>query len=272
MGLATKISNGWNIAMASFSVLKAHPRLIVFPIFSGLALLLIFGSAAGVFFLSNGFEPQIPDNRLVFYGLTFLGYLVNYFVVVFFNMALIHCAKLYFDGEEVSVSAGIRFSFSRIATIFAWAAFAATVGTILKAVQQNSGWLGKIVIGLIGIVWGVSTFFVVPVLAYEKLGPVDALKRSAGLMKERWGEGLTAGFTFGLINMVAMIAVVGVAMLLGSLNLYVGIAFGVLGIVTLVTIMSAVNSIFITAIYSGVRGDLNQHFNEQMMDKLFIEK
>ncbi|MEI9958018.1 MAG: DUF6159 family protein [Ferruginibacter sp.] len=91
-------------------------------------------------------------------------------------MALIHCTKLFLQGEEVSVMIGLKFSFSRIGVIFSWALFAATVGTILKAIQENSGWLGKIVGGLLGFVWGVTTFFVVPIIAYEQLGPIDALK------------------------------------------------------------------------------------------------
>src|SRR6185369_17256862 len=96
----------------------------------------------------------------------FFYYLINYFIVVFFNTALTHCTRLYFKGEEVTIEKGIRFSFSRIGAIFLWSMFAATIGTILRLLEENAGWLGKLVISLIGVVWSIATFFVVPILAY----------------------------------------------------------------------------------------------------------
>jgi len=52
-------------------------------------------------------------------------------------MALIHCTRMYFKGEEVSVKAGLQFSLSRIGAIFSWAVFAATVGLILKTIRRT---------------------------------------------------------------------------------------------------------------------------------------
>lgn len=104
---------------------------------------------------------------------------------MFFNVALMHCTKLYFSGEEVTLQKGLQFSISRLGTILSWALFAATVGTLLKIIQENLGKIGKIVIGLIGIVWNVATFFVVPVIAYENTNATGAFKRSVQLMKEK---------------------------------------------------------------------------------------
>ncbi len=89
----------------------------------------------------------------------FAYYIVNYFIVVFFNMALIHCTSLYFKGEEPSIRKGIGFSVSRIGVIFSWAVLAGSVGALLKIIQKNVGSRGKIITGLIGVVWSVATFF-----------------------------------------------------------------------------------------------------------------
>src|SRR5436305_1838692 len=134
MSFTDRISNGWKLTMNSFKVLKENKKLIIFPILSGASLLLIMGSfvltvlASAGWQLDNVSEPNATTN----YIFIFLYYLVNYFVVVFFNMALIHCTRLYFQGEEPTIKKGIQFSLSRIGTIFSWALFAATVGTILK--------------------------------------------------------------------------------------------------------------------------------------------
>jgi hypothetical protein len=207
------------------------------------------------------------------YALIFLFYIVNYFVVVFFNMALVHCTHLYFKGEEVTIRKGLQFSMSRIGVIFSWALFAATVGTILRAIQENSGFLGKIITGIIGIVWSVTTFFVVPVIAYEKLGPIDAFKRSSQLMKEKWGESLGATFSFVIIQILAMFLVAVPLYIAGALiHPLVGIALAVAGVFIVMGIMSAVHTIFVSAVYHDVTGDPTDHLNRQLVDDLFKKK
>ena len=206
------------------------------------------------------------------YALIFIFYIINYFVIVFFNMALIHCTSLYFKGEEVTIRKGIDFSMSRIGSIFAWAVFAGTIGAVLKIIQENVGALGKIITGIIGVVWSIATFFVVPVIAYENLGPVGAFKKSANLMKEKWGESIGAGFSFFLIELVAMLGIAVIAFLFASINIIAGIAVGVIGLLLLMTVISAVKTIFISAIYHNVQGDPVELYNQQFIDNLFETK
>ncbi len=170
MSFFDRLSNGWKISMSSFKVLRANKQLIIFPILSTIALILVIGSFFVAMLAASGwnfdnFGNFEDPNHLVTYLFVLLFYIVNYFIVVFFNMALVHCTHLYFKGEEVTVAKGIQFSISRIGVIFSWAVFAAVVGTILRAIQENSGIIGRIITGVIGIVWSVATFFVVPVIA-----------------------------------------------------------------------------------------------------------
>ena len=62
-----------------------------------------------------------------------------YFIVVFFNVGLVYCARLILEGEETSFAEGISYAMTRTQTIFAWAALAATVGMILKTIQEKAG-------------------------------------------------------------------------------------------------------------------------------------
>jgi hypothetical protein len=275
MSLFTRFSSGWQIAKNSFKVLKANRQLIIFPILSGAAMVLIMGSFFTVLFGIAGWDADNIDNAnnaLTYIGI-FAYYIVSYFVIVFFNMALIHCSSLYFKGEEVTVRKGIDFSMSRIGTIFAWAVFAGSVGAILKIIQENVGTLGKILTGLVGIVWGIATFFVIRIIAYENLGPVAALKRSTQLMKEKWGEGIGAGFSFGLIQLVGFIAIGFISVLLGTtIHLFAGIALFVLGLLLMATVLSAARTIFVSAIYHNVTGDPIETYNQAFVDNLFVEK
>jgi len=275
MSFFDRLSNGWTLAMNSFKVLKENKQLIIFPVLSGISLVLIMGSFVLVFLSANGwsFENAEDSGTIGNYLYLFLFYLVNYFIVVFFNMALIHCTRLYFRGEEVSINAGLRFSLSRIGTIFSWSVFAAIVGTILRIIQEESGIIGKIITGIIGIVWNIATFFVIPVIAYEDLGPIAAFKRSSQLMKQKWGESLGATFSFGLIQFLAMIVLVIPLFFIGNMIHPIGgIALAIMGVFIIATIFSAAQTIFVSAVYHNITDEPVKHFNQQMIDGLFQKK
>jgi hypothetical protein len=275
MSFFDRLSNGWKIALNSFKILGANKQLIIFPVLSGLSLLLIIGSFFTVILGAAAWDiDNIADpGTITSYLLIILFYVVNYFVVVFFNMALIHCTRLYFKGEEVTIEKGLRFSLSRIGVIFSWSLFAGTVGALLKIIQEESGIIGKIVTGVLGVVWSIATFFVVPVIAYENLGPIAAFKRSSQLMKQKWGESLGATFSFGLIQFIAMVVTGLVLFFVGSLiHPLAGIALGVLGIFIVITIMSAAQTIFVSAVYHDATDEPVIHFTKGLIDDLFVSK
>jgi hypothetical protein len=278
MNFFTRLSNGWDFAMTSFKVLKENRQLILFPILSGLSMFLVVTSFFVVLIAGSGWDIEAIDNltnqgTVMNYAMLFGYYVVNYFIIVFFNTALIHCTHLYFEGQRPTVGDGLRFAVSRIGAIFAWAVFAATVGTILRVIQDRVGFLGKIITGLLGAAWSIATFFVVPVIAYENLGPLGAFRRSAGMMKAKWGESIGATFSFGIIQLLGLFLLAIPAMLLYFLvNPIAGIALFLLGFFALTVVISATKVIFVSAVYHDVNGDPVRHFNQRFSDNLFQEK
>ena len=275
MNFFTRLSNGWQLALNSFSVLKANRQLIIFPILSAIAMLLAISTFVVAMFASAGWDAELlrEQSTVANYAILFLYYLVNYFIVVFFNTALVHCTHLYFNGEEPTVAKGLRFAVSRIGAIFSWAIFAATVGTILRAIQDKVGTLGKVITGLIGIVWSVATFFVVPVIAYENLGPIAAFKRSASLMKEKWGESIGASFSFGIIQFLAVLLLAVPSFVLGWLvHPIAGMVLFAVGVFCIIVLFSAAKVIFISAVYHDINGDPVKVFNQHFADNLFEGK
>lgn len=274
MSFFERLSNGWTIAVSSFKVLKENKQLIVFPILSGISLIILSGMFTVGILAAIGWDvDNLKTEGITQYLIAFGFYLINYFVVVFFNMALIHCTRLYFHGEEVTIEKGLRFSMSRIGVIFSWALFAATVGTILKAIQENSGILGKIITGIIGVVWNIAVFFVVPVIAYEGLGPIAAFKRSSQLMRQKWGESLAGTFSLGLISFLGILLVAVPLFFIGAaFHFLAGILLAVVGAFVVVTIISATETIFLSAVYHNINGDPVKHVNQQLVDGLFVQK
>jgi len=275
MDLFTRLSHGWALSLQSFKVLRHNRQLILFPLLSGLSITVVLLFFVMGTIAAAGWDPDIIafQGHFTGYIFAFLFYLINYFVVVFFNAALMYCSGQYFKGEQVSVKAGLHFAAGRIKPIFSWALFAATVGTLLRIIQDNVGFVGKIITAITGIVWSAATFFVVPVIAYEGLGPVDACKRSARLMREKWGESLGAGFSFFLIQLVLVLVIGGGFFVVGLLlHPLAGIILGCLALLLTIAVISATRAIFISAVYYDVIGDPVKHFNEKFADRLFESK
>ena len=133
---------------------------------------------------------MIPWDRILFYALLFAFYVVSYFVVIFFNTALISCVNARLHGTDMSVKEGLSNAGRHFRTIIAWAIISATIGLILHLIAERSGIIGEIVTSIIGGVWSLVTFFVVPVLVLEDKGVVDSVKESVSLIKKTWGESI----------------------------------------------------------------------------------
>lgn len=275
MGFFDRMKTGWKIAMNSFKVLNANKQLILFPILSSISLALVIGSfTVGLLALNQwDFDNIQINNEIVGIAVSLVFYIINYFVIVFFNVALVHCTRLYFRGEEVSLGAGVRFAMGRISTIFSWSIFAGIVGTILNSIQENAGILGKILTGIIGVVWSIATFFVVPVIAYENKGPLQAFRRSAQIMKEKWGESLTGNFSLAVIQFIVILVAAFSLFVLGYIfHPIAGVVLAALGAFVVYAIFSATQMIFVSAVYHNINDEPVAHFDKQLIDGLFSEK
>lgn len=282
MKLFDRLSNGWKLGRMSLNVIKDNPTLMIFPVISGFAMILLTASfLGGGWFLFGDQVSTMLDETTPAAGMDALGYislflfyLCNYFIVVFFNVALVHCARLIMDGEEASVSDGIQYAQTRIGTILAWAALAATVGMILRTIQENAGSLGQIISGIIGIVWNVATFFVVPVIAYEDVNPIEAVKRSGQMIKEKWGESIGANFSFGVFTLIGifLIALPIAAISWALVHPVAGIIAFILAFLLVNTAISASKMVFLTAAYNHVNDRPARGFRSDLLDDVFVSK
>src|SRR5260370_8269126 len=136
-------------------------------------------------------------------------YVVNYFVIVFFNVALVGVANSRLMGGTWTFRDGLELAWERKGTILQWALVAATVGVILRTLEERMGLLGRLIMRIIGIAWTLACYFVVPVLAFEDLTPIDAVKRSSKLFRDTWGEKAIAGFSLSLVSILLILPAIG---------------------------------------------------------------
>ncbi len=249
-----RIGTGWQLTKTSLGVLRKDKELLLFPLISGLSILLILGAFVGGIFFTTGFEPLFQGSQMWLALVLFATYyIVSFFLALFFNAAIIGAAMIRLNGGNPTLSDGLRIARENVGRIFLWALFAATVAMIIRAIQERVGIIGKVVVGFLGIAWSLGTYFVVPVLIYEKLGPWAAVKRSAHIFRRTWGETLVGGFSMGGIFLLAGLAgllpiILGFA-LGGILGGLIGILVAVVYWILLGLVASAASAILVAALY-----------------------
>ena len=280
-----RIATGWALTKQAVNVLRLDKELLLFPILSGLCCLVVLASffvpayAFGIFdALIENRESQ--QGKILLAAIGFAFYFVNYFVMVFFNSALVGCSVIRLKGGDPTVSDGFATAFSRLPQIAAWAAVAATVGVILKSFENKDNKLGQIVIGLIGAAWTMLTFFVVPIIVIEQLGPFAAIKRSASLLTDTWGESVSSTFSLRLItfllSLLGVLLIVGGGFLIANQMAAIGIPLLLVGVLILLAISlisSALNSIILAALYIyAVEGRTADNFDPALIEHAFASK
>lgn len=118
--------------------------------------------------------------------------------------------------------------------ILKWTFFSGVVGLVLNTIERRVGVLSK-VIGFLGALsWAVAVFFAVPILAFKDVGPIEAVRRSANLMKETFGTVTRSALRFGTIFVPAMLAAL-LVVLAGAAtahsSLKVGVPILIVGVV-----------------------------------------
>lgn len=161
-----KLGRSWELMKTSLGILRKDKEIMIFPVLSFIACAVILLSFfVGFFFLGL---PSVDSSLWLWVVLMILIYFVLFFIVIFFNTAIIACANIRLNGGDPTVADGLRIASQNIGRILLWALISATIGMILQAIRERAGWAGKIIAGIIGFAWTYVTFFIIPVLIFEK--------------------------------------------------------------------------------------------------------
>lgn len=277
-----RFSQSWSLVKASASVLRSDKELLLFPLLSGIASLIVIASFFVPAMLAGVFEGvREGEHGVVMYGVLFAFYVVQYFVIIFFNAALVGAATIRLRGGDPTVGDGFRIALSKLPAILGYAVISATVGMVLRAIQERAGFIGRIVAGFIGMAWTVVSFLVVPVLVNGDIGPIDAVKRSAELLKKTWGQNLIGNVGIGLVFGFATLALVLVGAGLVALAVSTGVGsvmiatVAIVGIalLALVLIQAALQGVYAAALYRyAADGEAGAGFAPDMVANAFRVK
>lgn len=282
-----KMEASWNLARQSLALLASDKELILLPLTSALITMLTLALLCGWY--AAAYWPELRalpphssaglPHRGFLYVLLFLFYAISYFVMTFCNVALVAVANNRMGGGSWRMHQGLELAWQRRFTILQWAILAATVGIVLEMIAERVGFLGKLLTRLVGLAWGLATYFIVPVLAFDNLSPIEAVRRSAQLFRKTWGENVVAGVSTALIFMFPFSF--GLCLWFAARNSesFSPVALMAIGAVLLVylhvviAVMSATTLIYKVALYNyALGGRLHGGFSEEQFRSTWVPK
>jgi hypothetical protein len=253
------LSRSWDLLGQSFAVLKSDKELMWLPVLSAMfclaATAIILGIGLIVVMPPGPFPHDAAQQKLLGKAMApfiFLFYFVIYSLGIYFNVALVSIASNRLVGGHATLNDGLQTAWKRKWSILQWALLAATVGMLLQTLERCLSVLGRVLTRITGFVWVLASFFVVPLLAAEDMGPLEALYKSQQIFRRTWGEEVAGGFSFGLIFLLLtlpglLLPVMGAR--LGQTEMLAGAGVMVIYWLLLGVANSAAQGIFVAALY-----------------------
>ncbi len=258
----------WQLYKQSFAVLSADVEILLFPVMSAAAALVVSASFFVPMYMIGAFEAmRARTAKWDDYAVLFVWYCCYYFVIIFFNSALVGCANIRLSGGDPTVADGLRIAAGRLPRIMAWTLVAATVGVLLQSLRNRRNIFGRLLGSALGLGWTLITYLIVPVIIFENRGIYDSIYRSAELFKKHWGEQVAGSFGFGLLDLLLFLP----SLLLGALFWNWDRGFAVIAVLVYTLILAAVSSavrgVFTVALYRyATSGEAPPGFSAGLID------
>ena len=274
-----RMGNTWRLTKNSWSLLKQDRELLWLPVLSMLTLVGIVAAAAVVGFVTGSFDTGDGGEGLsgsaAVLGLVFA--FVATATVIFFEGALVAGAHERMTGGDPTVRSALGRAAARLPSLLGWALITMTVGLVLRFLRERLGFVGQLLTFLAEAAWGVATYLVVPAIIIDDFRSFAGVKQSMSLVRRTWGENLIAQAGFGLLGFVLCLPIILVAALIAVLvpgiGTFVGIAIGVIGVLTISVVVGALSLYFKTALYEyATDGVAHGGFDIDQMEASFRSK
>lgn len=279
MGIARSLHRASLMTNESWRVLWQNKGLFVLPVANAASLGLVVAAFSAPYWSETGPFAGLDDDTTnlftIAYGFVF--YLAITAVATFFNAALIHCVLRRLAGEPASPADGLALAVKRLPQILAWAAIAATVGILMRAVREKLGGVAEFLFGVAEMAFAMATFFVVPVLVVEGVGPLEAIRRSTAIMRHTWGTSLAADFGVGFLIVIAIFA--GLLLLVALVGLVPNEVFYVVPFVIgavlalIILVLTTLSTVLRAALYRfATTGEVPPQYDRALLESAFVEK
>lgn len=252
---------------SAWGALRADKELLGLPVMGGVAALVAVVPVALMFAL----VPSGAD--WLYYVVGVIGAFVVAVISTFFAVALAAGAHERMNGGAPTFSSCCAVAWSHKRGVVGWALLSTTVGLLLNLIQDQLKGIGGFIIKLIGdLAWAVASFFAIPIIAANDVGPIDALKMSASTFKARWSSAVRVQLRLGVYGIGLFIAaIVGAIVVVAAWQAtpVLGVALGipiVIGLLIGMLVLSAIGAYARVALYRYASGMVTPGFSAATLE------
>lgn len=266
----------------TFRFFWADREMFWVPLIALIAQLFILGVALFTVCIPAGMFAEGGENvtlKASEYGFLFVFYIISAFVLAFSQAVITHIVYTRIHGGDATLSDGIKVASANTASLFVWACITSTVGILLRSIAERSQLLTKVLVAIVGTMWSVLTYFVVPAIVIDKKSPFSAISHSGSVFKRTWGETLIANISLGLVFVafffVIIFALIGFMFLVNMSAGAIVMAGGILVVVVIIaSLLSAVlESVLRTLLYVYASENIvPQNFNRELLESMLGRK
>lgn len=287
-----------SLARSAWNVLKLDRKLAGIPLLSaGITILLAIILGATILLIASTQETangsvlpsiftDVTWQTLVFYAGI---YLLFTFITTYFSGALIAGLLQRFSGESPTMKSSLDAARAHIGSLLKFSLLTGTIGYLLQLLEEKMPLAGKIATWVLGAAWSIASMFAIPVIvsSKKKIGPFEATRESAGVIKKTWGETLVLDVGIGLVAILSMVVyfvtMAGIGALTafildtsgaGSLATGIGLGsvgfLGVVGLMVLVIVFTMMSATVKAAIYHyATTGEAPEGFEQEIIRASF---
>lgn len=285
-----RIKTSWILLKQSLKVLQNNKQLIRYPFMGGLVSLLVTVLVAGFFiFGGDTFTVGSVDasgkvgSALTGYGiaLSAVYYVLTFFVIFLYNAGLAAHVLDIFRGKSEPYGHYMKIARSKWLPILIYSIITATVGFILRTIEERFKFVGYFIRRIFGTLWALANLFTIPVIVESDVSAPTAIKQSTHLFLSRWGENIAARITFGgiafglyfLIIVPTLILTIMLGANFGGAGYIVDVVIFVLVTIIFATIETAAESVLSTALYFYAKYEqIPGAFESELLNATFVPK
>ncbi|WP_211472285.1 DUF6159 family protein [Actinocrinis puniceicyclus] len=183
-------------------MLIGNKRLIAFPVMAFTAEAVVLAAFVAPYVaMRHGFPAGPTHLGIAGYGLGVLCYLALTAVSAYVNAALLIAVGQGMQGGQPNVGGALRCASRVLPSILAWSVVSSTVGLLVRALDRRV----PMVTAILGISWSALSFFALPVVVFEGVGPLRGTRRAAELLRSAWREEATGTLRLGGILLLLAI-------------------------------------------------------------------
>lgn len=268
----------------SFRFVWADKEMLWVPVLAILFQFFIVGMLVITVLIPAGMlsivaEAEPVENSVATYAFIFATYLISAFTLAYAQATIAHMVYVRMHNGNPTLWEGLRKAGSHVFALFVWACITSTVGMILRMIAERSQILMRIMVAILGVMWSVLTYFVVPAMVIGNRSAFEAISHSGSVFRKTWGETLVTGISLSLMFAVPIIVLsvilVGGVAITGvdprGLIVYGGVF--IIAIIMMVLLSSVLDSVLRTLLYVyATESALPPNFNQELLSQMLVRK